>query len=227
MTPDPHTVNVTDDDGCGDFMFRYNGTRLTMWDGSTTQTSKTVVISGHTVELQIGDTACNNSGNVSNCWVRLINRDSNLGMANASVNVLTCLGCNSDEFFKNVDFMAPGNTTHSVIGGDDGNLGTMNPISGAGYSYVEDGNYKTAWSPFNVYGARVNYAGPGSSKKPVQILHPRAGQISALWAMQVYPGDQFDFTVTLRVDGSGNHYGTCGLSGKKMGAVFPLPVVRD
>lgn len=142
-------------------------------------------LNGHTVEIRNGDTGCFAAGDVANCWVRVINRDAAVYMANVKVKLNGCTTCLTASM-DNADALN-GNTTHPIIpvppytlGGDFGASTGVNVFNGTEFMLVEDGDYRFSAMPFNKFGAPL-HTNPSGSVKPFQTLHPTCGARSILW----------------------------------------------
>jgi len=118
------------DEGCPDGpSLSFDGANLTMVDGSTYGEFN---FSGLNVGIGIGNTTCAVTGDGIECWIKLINLDSDAYMANAFITVGPCTGCVSATL-DNADLF--NGDTVKPIGGADVPV----DLTGAGVCYVEDG----------------------------------------------------------------------------------------
>jgi len=136
---------------------------------------------GHTVEVKTGDSACYTHNDLTDCWVKVINRSENFAMANVKLWISYCPTCTTAQF-DNVDFtMATGATLHGTGSGDVGVARLLVAPNKPGFGVVEDGDYQNYPLPFNVYGSPTHRTQSVGSGMPFQLLHPKCGQRSIRW----------------------------------------------
>jgi hypothetical protein len=161
--------------------------------------SAPTLINGHTVALASGDTF-SSVGGVHERWVRLINLDSNEYMANASVtiNAASCPTC-SGALFDNADMIIVGvncNAAPPAAFGCSADIDT-----GAGYQYVEDGDFVTLPEPWNPKGATYQESRGvdvviGAVR---QIIHPECGSVTTPWVFSNNDAN-YEFWATVTAD---------------------------
>jgi hypothetical protein len=140
-----------------------DGANLYIGDGGL---SEVAVFNGHTVEIKNGNTSivggqgrCSGSGGDVQCWIRLINRDSDEFMANTILHGGNCQNCTT-AVMDNGDWGEPGNRLDPP---------QSYPIAtGTGFTYDED-TYDAPWGA-------SKYPVPQGFSKPFQVLHPQCGQ---------------------------------------------------
>lgn len=156
-----------------------------------------VTADGHDIQIINGSTSlptCTGAGADVQCWLRLVNRDPDMYMANAYLLGTQCTGCLTAQI-DNAD-MVNGDTTAICTGSNaqDG-CGTTENIDGLGICIVEDGQFKTQGTPHNEKGCPIHET-TNSAWKPVQVLHPDCGTIGILldFGVQV---EQYNFSGTV------------------------------
>lgn len=161
--------------------------------GDGVQSADTVYfINGHSVTIMNGATHgiggnCDATADGADCWVRLVNRDSDEYMANVYIDLSACEGCLGANL-TNADIPLSGGTDCPTLYGEAGSIGDpgapYGAIDGGAFCFVEDGEYYTVGKPYNENCCkthRLTTATGNGINKPVQVIHPECGAVGVEW----------------------------------------------